>query len=427
MGVGSGSEGVVPGARGTAHRSGGVAGGARTALEAITGRPLSFLRSSWPWRSLAYLLSGALFGAFALILIDVMVIFSVPAAVAVGVLIVMCGGFVIGRFERWRLRLVDTAPVPDPHGKPRDPGARAWFLARFAEQTTWREFGYALAALLALWWIDLGVLALSCWLPLTLISGPFQPSLSLPLGLLATVAGIVMLPVTAYPITAWAGARAAVARAILSPRDAELIEVVRSRARLVDAFELERRRIERDLHDGAQQRLVALTLTLGMARLDLEPGSPAAGRVAEAHEQALLALAELRELIRGVHPKVLTDRGLPDAAVDVAGRSPVPAEVDIDLPGRLPAPVEAAAYFVISEALANVARHSRASHCRIRGRLVGERLLMEIRDDGIGGADPAGGTGLAGLADRIAVVDGRMTLSSPAGGPTVVRVEIPCG
>ncbi|MBG0831236.1 sensor domain-containing protein [Planomonospora sp. ID67723] len=388
---------------------------------------MGFLRSSWPWRSLAYLLSGALFGIVTFTLIDIAILFGIPAAVALGMLTIAGGGLVIGRFERWRLRLVDTAPVPDPHGGSPEPGLRAWLRVRLGEQSTWREFGYTLASLLALGWIDLGVLVLAGGLPGMLLTAPLQPGSPLPLGLLLAVVGAVLLPVTAYPVAAWAGARALLTRVILVPRDAELIEVVRSRARLVDAFELERRRIERDLHDGAQQRLVALTLSLGMARLDLEPGSPAAGRVAEAHEQALLALAELRELIRGVHPKVLTDLGLADAALDVAGRSPVPAEVDIVLPVRLPGPAEAAAYFVITEALANVARHSRASRCRIRGHLAGETFVMEIADDGAGGADPAAGTGLAGLADRVAAVGGRMSLSSPAGGPTLLRVEIPRG
>ncbi|WP_068924275.1 sensor histidine kinase [Planobispora rosea] len=399
----------------------------RTVLEALTRQPLGFLRSSWPWRSLGYLLSGALFGIAALTLIEVAVLLGAPVALALGTLTVACGGFVVGRLERWRLRLIDSAPVPDAHGTPPGPGPRAWLRTRLREEATWREFGYTLLALLVLGWIDLTVVGLSFWFPLMLLSGPFQPDASLGLGLGTAVAGAVLLPIAAYPMAAWAGTRATLTRVILAPRDAELVEVVRSRARLVDAFELERRRIERDLHDGAQQRLVALTLTLGMAGLDLEPGSPAAVRVAEAHEQALLALAELRELIRGVHPKVLTDLGLPDAASDVAGRSPVPAEVDIVLPGRLPTPIEAAAYFVITEALANVARHSRAGRCRIRGRMAGETFMMEIRDDGIGGADPAGGTGLAGLADRVAAVGGGISVSSPDGGPTVVRVEIPCG
>jgi len=165
-------------------------------------------------------------------------------------------------------------------------------------------------------------------------------------------------------------------------------------------------------------------VALGLARLDLAPGSAAAAQVDTAHEQARQALAELRELIRGVHPQVLADRGLPAAVADAADRSPVKVGTDVVLPRRLPAGIEAAAYFAVCEALANVAKHSRAS---VRGRLVDDVLVLEVTDDGVGGADPAGGTGLAGLADRVAVVDGRLLLSSPTGGPTLVRVEIPCG
>ncbi|MQA96389.1 MAG: hypothetical protein GEV11_17725 [Streptosporangiales bacterium] len=216
------------------------------------------------------------------------------------------------------------------------------------------------------------------------------------------------------------------ARAILDPPDEELGEVVRSRARLVDAFEAERRRIERDLHDGAQQRLVALTMALGIARLDLPPGSAAAQRVAEAHEQANRALAEIRELIRGVHPPVPTDRGLAAAVREVAGRSPVPVDVSVVLPSRPPPATEATAYFAVSEALANVARHSGAGRAWVCGKIAGDRLVIEVGDDGAGGADPAAGTGLAGLADRVAVQRGSLYLSSPEGGPTLLRVEISC-
>jgi signal transduction histidine kinase len=243
-------------------------------------------------------------------------------------------------------------------------------------------------------------------------------------------AALVALPLAAYPLTAWAGARAALARLILAPREVELgerlVEVTRSRARLADAFELERRRIERDLHDGAQQRLVALTVALGMARLDLPSDSAAAEQVGAAHEQAKQALTELRELIRGVHPQVLTDRGLPAAVADAAGRSPVSVDVDLALPRRLPGSVEVAAYFAVCEALANMARHSRATTASVRGRLLDDVLVVEVHDDGVGGADPAAGSGLAGLADRIAVVDGRLLLFSPPGGPTLLRMEIPC-
>jgi signal transduction histidine kinase len=128
-----------------------------------------------------------------------------------------------------------------------------------------------------------------------------------------------------------------------------------------------------------------------------------------------------------VHPQVLTDRGLPAAVDDLAGRAPVPVYTDLVLPGRLPGQVELAAYFVVAEALTNVARHSGATRAAVRARMWQERLVLEVSDDGRGGADPAGGSGLAGLADRVAAVDGMLTLTSPAGGPTLIRAELPCG
>jgi signal transduction histidine kinase len=167
-------------------------------------------------------------------------------------------------------------------------------------------------------------------------------------------------------------------------------------------------------------------MSLGLAQLELPPGSPAARYLAEAHDQAERAHAELRALIRGVHPQTLTDRGLPASVAEVADRSPVPVRVDIALPRRLPEAVELTAHFIASEALANLAKHSNATRASVFGRLVVDRLVIEIRDDGVGGADPAAGTGLAGLADRAAVAGGRLLLSSPPGGPTLIRVEIPC-
>ncbi|GAA3415097.1 sensor histidine kinase [Streptosporangium vulgare] len=231
-----------------------------------------------------------------------------------------------------------------------------------------------------------------------------------------------------YPLTALAVLHGLVARALLGPRQSDesrrVVELTRSRSRLVSAFEAERRRIERDLHDGAQQRLVSLTMTLGLARITR--GDETAELVGRAHEQAKLALAEIRDLIRGIHPQILTDRGLPAAVADVADRSPVPVEVVMTLPARLPEVVEATAYFVVCEALANVARHSEARRATVTGRMDGARLVVEIGDDGVGGADAVKGSGLAGLADRVSVVDGRLVLSSPPGGPTLLRVEIPC-
>jgi signal transduction histidine kinase len=395
----------------------------RTALEAMSRSPLLFLGSAWPWRSLAYLAISAGIGPVVVGLIHTAVVYGVAVAVSIGAALPLVAALWLARFERWRLRLVDRTPARDPHVAA-GPGVLNRLGTRLREQATWRELGFAVVSLLALWWIDLGLLALSVWLPIGLMSAPLQPTTDLLPSLFIAAAGLVILPLSAYPITAWAGARATIVRAVLAPREAEII---RSRARLVDAFENERRRIERDLHDGAQQRLVALTMKLGLAGLDLPPGSAAAVQVGEAHEEAKKALAELRELIRGVHPQVLTDRGLPAAVLDVAGRSPVPVDVDILLrKGRLPSAVEVTAYYVVSEALTNVAKHSGAARCRIRGRLAQGVLVLEIHDDGVGGADPAAGSGLVGLADRLSVVDGTMSLSSPVGGPTMLDVEIPC-
>ncbi|GAB3986807.1 hypothetical protein GCM10027615_79910 [Plantactinospora veratri] len=243
--------------------------------------------------------------------------------------------------------------------------------------------------------------------------------------------GLVLLAVSPYPLALLAAGQGALARVLLGGGTGErlrteLVQVARSRARLVDAFEAERRRIERDLHDGAQQRLVSLTLQLGLARLEIPPGTPGAAAVADAHEQAKLFMTELRELIRNIHPKVLTDRGLPAAVRDLADSSAVPVTVEVELPGRLPNPVEGTAYFVVAEALTNVAKHAGATAATVSLRLRADRLTIEVADDGRGGADPVLGSGLTGLADRVAGVDGRMLLSSPPGGPTLLRVELPC-
>jgi signal transduction histidine kinase len=195
----------------------------------------------------------------------------------------------------------------------------------------------------------------------------------------------------------------------------------------VDAAEDERRRIERDLHDGAQQRLVALAMDLGMAREKLRTDPQAATElVGEAHEEAKRALAELRDLARGIHPAVLADRGLDAAISALAARSPVPVGVDVAT-GRLPGPVESTAYFVVAEALTNAAKHARAGELAVRIARQGDLLVVEVTDDGAGGADPARGNGLRGLADRVAAIDGRLTVTSPPGGPTLVRAELPCG
>jgi signal transduction histidine kinase len=400
---------------------------ARTAWQAIAQRPLRFLTSAWPWRSLLYLASGVILGAaFGAALLSLAAAGVLLLMVAVGVVVILgvgLAGILFARFERWRLRLVDSDPAPDPHRPAPGKGVRAWLRLRLREPATWREFGFTVVTLGGLWWIDLGVLTYSLVVPFYLISTPLDEGSEWPW---IIVGALILIPAP-YTITAWAGARAALTRALLSPRDdelgAELRDVRRSRARLVGAFEMERRRIERDLHDGAQQRLVSLSVTLGLARLDAAQGSDVDLPLKRAQEQIELTLAELRSLIRGVHPQVLTDHGLAAAIAELGSASGIPVAVDIKVP-RLEC--EDTAYFVVAEALANVVKHSRASRASVWGRVHTDLLILEIRDDGVGGADPSLGSGLVGLADRLAAVDGRLRVSSPRGGPTLLHVEIPC-
>ncbi|MET8832209.1 sensor histidine kinase [Streptomyces sp. NPDC004610] len=419
----------------------------RTVWQAISGP--GFVRSLWPWRSVAYLLTGALAGLVTLVGIVVAVaVGGVLAIMLVGLpLLVLTAlvGLPVAWLERRRLGLVDLDPAPDPHRPV--PGRGAWrrLRSRLREPSTWRELGYALLFAVLLWPVDALVLTIALLSPLSLVTTPLQMAFigggeeakilkawtvtGWPAACGVAVLGVVLLALCAYVLGLAAGARAELTRLLIAPRDADLgarvVELSRSRVRLVDAFEAERRRIERDLHDGAQQRLVALTMTLGLARLDVPPG-PLADQLATAHEEAGKALAELRELIHGIHPKVLADYGLVAAVTDAADRSAVPVDVALDLTGRLPRSVESAAYFVVCEALANVARHSGADRAEISGGHRDGRLLLRVRDNGRGGASPASGTGLTGLADRVSVLDGKLSLSSPPGGPTLLSVEIPC-
>ncbi|MGI5130289.1 histidine kinase [Pseudonocardia sp. CA-107938] len=419
-----------------------------TAAAALASR--RFLATRWPWRALLHVLSSSFVVALAavpllLALIPIVALRSplergAMGPVVAGVLAaaVLLGGFVlvvapaVAWLERARLQLVDPRPVAMP-------GPRTW-PQRWTDPLVWRECGYAVvlavagsavgAVLVGLVTAELATLAL----PLLADGTTAQylaweirtPADALPFTLVAAL----LLPLLPYAWTAAAAAHGALVRAMLVPDDevlaAELVEVTRSRARLVDAFEAERRRIERDLHDGTQQRLLGMTMQLGVAQLDTDPRSPAGIALADAHRQAKDLMTHLRELIRGIHPPVLTDHGLPAAVAELADRSTVPVEVTADLPRRLPPGIESAAYFVVAEALTNVAKHSGATRAEVTLRQHGRTLVVEIRDDGRGGARPGAGTGLTGLADRVAVAGGRVLLTSPDGGPTVLRVELPC-
>ncbi|WP_226356265.1 sensor domain-containing protein [Pseudonocardia sp. ICBG601] len=399
-----------------------------TAWQALDQQPLRFLATAWPWRSLAFLLTGALLGAG---LVGVVAVGTsglalggpwVAAGTAV-VLVVSVGlaGRPLAALERARLRLVDTAPLPAP---PR-PAGRWWSAARWRAPLTWREIGFALLAATALAALDAGVLGFSLVLPVLLFVSPIDDPTAWPLVAL----GILLLAATPWTVTAWAGARATLTRTVLGPRGTELAPDLSDVAtrRLLGAFATERARIERDLHDGAQQRLVALGVTLGLARLDAVDGSACAARLDTARDELGLALTELRDLVRGLDPATLADNGLAVAVADRARRCPVPVEVDLHLPVELPPAVAGTAYFVLTEALTNIARHSGATTASIGGGRHADQLVLEVRDDGRGGADPTGGTGLSGLAERVALAGGRLRLSSPEGGPTLLRVELPCG
>jgi len=208
---------------------------------------------------------------------------------------------------------------------------------------------------------------------------------------------------------------------------ARLAELQASRARLVEATDTERRRIERDLHDGTQQRLVSIAMALGLAESKLAADRPAVEPVLrEARDALTAALAELRELTQGIRPAILVERGLAAALDDLSRRSALPVRLEVAIEGRLPEQVESAAYFVASEALTNAAKHSHATQVRLVAARTGDVLVLEIGDDGIGGATTGGGSGLRGLADRVEALGGRLTLSSPPGRGTTLRVEIPC-
>ena len=345
--------------------------------------------------------------------------------------------------ERLRVRLVDDRPLPTPHREPRRTGLAAWFATRYSEGATWRGMAVlvgtallflpitgAVGMLLVLGAAMVGTPFLIFVYGDTVSLGPWEVS-TLAGAWLPSLAGAGVLAVSAYIGGLAVAAQVELVRFMQRDRGeealrAELTEVTRSRARLVDAFEAERRRIERDLHDGAQQRLVALSMQLGLARLDLPEDSPVRESLAEAQEQAKRALVELRELVHGIHPQVLTDRGLEAALPELADRCAVPTEVRVEIDRRPPAHTEATAYFAVAEALANTAKHSGADSARVHARTEGGTLVVEVADDGRGGAQAAEGGGLTGLADRAAVADGRILLSSPPGGPTLLRLELPC-
>ena len=347
------------------------------------------------------------------------------------------------------LRLTVSEPRTPPEGK--------WWqrvVAMATDIQTWREIAYlALLGPLGLLgcvvvvaaWTGAAVLVL---LPLynpMLATGarigrdgllgalPFTMVVdTVPETLLMAAVGIGLALAAPWIARSVAGAEGRLAAGLLGPSERAALsnrvdELRARREQLVEVVEAERRRIERDLHDGAQQRLVALAMNLGMAKdkFDKDP-QLARALLDEAHADAKQAMVELRNLARGIHPAVLSDRGLDAALSSLAGKAPVPVAVEVWVPERPSAAIETTAYFVVAEALTNIAKHAGATRAAVTVARQNGHLKVEVTDDGIGGADATRGTGLAGLVDRVTAVDGTVRLSSPAGGPTILTVELPC-
>jgi signal transduction histidine kinase len=377
---------------------------------------------------------------------------TIVSLVSAGLTVLLVGvGFVLivlaieasrlfAAFERRRVYLGEpTRPAPHPY-RPLRGSIVDLLRAEFADESRWRDVLYVAINLpltviefmvvVAVWALAFALLTLPFWIER--IGSSVAIGLS-SLGFVAPLGGVALLFVAASLSQIVISLhRALVAGLLCTSESRELrrqVETLRqSRSAVIDVEASELHRIERDLHDGAQRRLVMLSIDLGLAseRIDSDPAA-AKELILEGQEQARQALAEIRDLVRGIAPSILLDRGLVAALESISARGPVPTVIRSELaPGERFAPaVERAAYFVAAEALANVAKHSGARGCEVRIRREGGRLVVEVQDDGAGGAriEPTGG--LAGLAGRVAGVDGAFTVSSPDGGPTVVRAEIP--
>jgi signal transduction histidine kinase len=364
------------------------------------------------FRAAAFMLAGFPVNLLAFVLI--VTLFSV----GIGTLVIWLGLVVLlvatktvygfAATNRALIRKMLGVDIPAPHIAIDDSGT-FWqrYLRRLTHPQMWRNLAYLLIAF-----------PLACFeLPLAIV-------------------GIVVLPVGLFVLPVVAALHILLAKWLLAPTSTEELtqkaeRLQASRARGVDAAEAERRRIERDLHDGAQQRLVAVAMGLGRAKTKMD-ADPAAAKalIDEAHADAKLAVSELRDLARGIYPAVLGDRGLDAALSSLAAKCPIPVEVNVRIDPRPPAAVESTAYFIVGECLTNIAKHAGATEVRVNAwreeRPSGDLVIVEITDDGNGGATMRAGGGLSGLADRAATIDGVMTVVSPIGGPTVIRADLPC-
>jgi signal transduction histidine kinase len=399
------------------------------------------------WRDSIYVFGGIILAAIWLTLLWTLV------SVGVGLVFVLVGfpmlafTLLLWRWganrERERATLVLGAPIADAHRPLPPKGFWKRWGARLGDPATWKDLLF-LGLVGPIVWVVFGAIVVAFWAaslaailaPVFSASAPdgswlggLRPAELLGIALAGVLGVAVALAVT----RGLAAASGALARGLLAPGDraeleARVAAVEASRAGAVDSADARLRRIERDLHDGAQHRLAYVAMELGRAREKLASDPEGADRlIAEAHEESKKAMVELRDLARGIHPSVLTDRGLDAAVSALAERCPPKVHVDVALDRRPPPAVETAAYYVIAEALTNITKHAHAHNARVVARYDDGRLVVEVADDGRGGTRRAAGSGLEGLAQRVEALDGTLTVDSPEGVGTTIRAELPCG
>ncbi len=404
------------------------------------------------WKETAYSLVSLPAGVFwfsvllTLLIVSVSTFFLLGIPLLVGTLLLASQG---ARLERALSRSLLDQPIADRPRRTYDWSAWRDWLKPLADLGSWREILYLM--LLFPLGLLLFLVAVIGWsIALWFVTAPIWyfaiPSdnrgdvlwdnneLDTQLEWIGLVGGgLLLLFLTPWILRGLLAVHKSIMRGLLGPTRRELEKaserLAAQRDLAVSSASGDRRQIERDLHDGAQARLVSLAVDLGRARRRLEEGGSteeAADLVRVAHEDAKQALVEIRDLARGIHPAVLTDRGLDAALSALAARSPVPVSLATEIGERPPEAVEAAAYFVVSESLANVARHSGAERAAVSVVRAGGILVVEVRDDGKGGASPNGGSGLTGLEERVGALGGTLVVESPSGGPTSITAVIPC-
>jgi signal transduction histidine kinase len=351
-----------------------------------------------------------------------------------------------GHLERGRIEIFTGFEIPNPYRELPDEKIGDKAIAFLSDGALWRDLLYT-CLLFPIGLAQFVIAVVGASVPIALILSPVMVEFigpqavggptfftvdstieAIPLAAL----GFVLLIVAAYIFVVLARGHAIFARWLIGPSDrdqlaARVETLSETRSRMVGVSLEDRRSIERDIHDSTQPKLVNLAMSLGMARekIDSDPAR-AKELIANAHQEARDVLSEIRNLVRGLHPSILTDRGLEAAIRSLAGYCAVPVNIDVDLPERPPEAVETTAYYIVAEALTNVAKHSQATEAHVMVRRQNGMLAIDIEDDGVGGAVPAPASGLSGLQDRAAALDGRLTISSPEGGPTRISARLPC-